>query len=84
MWKKHLHCISQKIFLTGVDSDMKGLVDYVMYYIIKYMFLKSQPPNQMYKYLLNHTFSTFNVIKFSFISIKQSNVAFSLLSSMHL
>ena len=32
-------------FLTGVDSDMKGLLDYVMHYIIKYMFLKNQPPN---------------------------------------
>ena len=38
MWKKHLHCISQKICLTGVDSDIKGLLDYVMHYIIKYMF----------------------------------------------
>ena len=34
------------------------------------------------KYLPNDTFSTFNIIKFSFISIKQSNVAFSLLSSI--
>ena len=48
-----LHCISQKMFLTGVDSEIKGLPDYVMHYIIKYMFLKSQPPNQMY-YLVNH------------------------------
>ena len=77
-----LHCIYQKIFLTGVDSDIKGLLDYVVHYIIKYnMFLKNQPPNQML-YLLNHTFSAFNIIKFSFISIKQST--FSLLSSMHL
>ena len=32
----------------------------------------------------NHTFSTFNIIKFSFTSIKQSNLAFSLLSGTHL
>ena len=82
--KKQLHCISQKIFLTGVDSDIKGLLDYVMHYIIKYnMFLNNQSPNQMW-YLLNHTFSTFNIIKFSFTSIKQNNLAFSLVSSMHL
>ena len=81
--KKQLHCISQKIFLTAGDSDIKSLVDYIMHYIIKYMFLKTPPPNQMY-YLPNHTFSTFNTIKYSFISFKQSNVAFSLLSSMHL
>ena len=81
--KKQLYCISHKIFLTAGDSDIKGLEDYVMQYIIKYMFVKNQPPNQML-YLLIHTFSTFNIIKFSFISIKQSNVAFSLLSSMHL
>ena len=62
----------QKIFLTGVDSYIKGLLDYAMHYIIKYnMFLKNEHPNQIY-YLLNHTFSTFNIIKFSFISIKQS------------
>ena len=30
MWKKQLHCISQKIFLTGVDSEIKCLLDYVM------------------------------------------------------
>ena len=84
MRKKQLHCISQKILLTAGDSDIKGLVDYVnLHHIIKYMLLKNQPPNQML-YLLNHTFSTFNIIKFSFISIKQSNVAFSLLPSMHL
>ena len=39
--------------MTGVDSEIKGLLDYVMHYIIKYMFLKNQPPNQMY-YLVNH------------------------------
>ena len=61
MWKKQLHCISQKIFLTGVDSDIKGLLDYITHYIIKYMFLKTPPSNQMY-YLPNHTFSTFNTI----------------------
>ena len=37
--KKQLHCISQKIPLTGVDSDIKGLLDYVMHYIIKYMYI---------------------------------------------
>ena len=45
--KKHLHCISQKIFLTSGDSDIKGLLDYVMHYIIIYIVLKNQPPNQM-------------------------------------
>ena len=60
-----------------------SLVDYVMHYIIKNMFLKKPPSNQM-QYLPNYTFSTFHIMKFSFISIKQSNVAFSLLSSMHL
>ena len=32
---------SQKIFLTAGDSDMKGLLDYVMHYIIKYVLRKS-------------------------------------------
>ena len=36
------------------------------------------------RYLLNDTSSTFDIIKFSFITIKQSNVAFSLMSSIHL
>ena len=36
--KKQLHCISQKILLR--DSDIKGIVDYVMYYIMKYIFWK--------------------------------------------
>ena len=36
--KKQLHWISQKILLTAGDSDIKGLVDYVMQYIIKYIF----------------------------------------------
>ena len=46
MWKKQVHCISQKIFLTGVDSDIKGLLDYAMHYIIKYnIFLKNKSRN---------------------------------------
>ena len=33
--------------MTAGDSDIKGLVDYVMHYIIKYIFLKNPPSNQM-------------------------------------
>ena len=29
--------LTEKIFLTGVDSDIRGLLDYVMLYIINYM-----------------------------------------------
>ena len=32
--KKQLHCISQKILLTSGDSDIMGLVDYVIHYIL--------------------------------------------------
>ena len=36
--KKQLHCISQKTLLTAGHSDIKGLADYVMHYVIKYIY----------------------------------------------